>query len=154
DSQFEHFSKAEKTVAKTLQKLPGMVAEKLAVFQNSVYLNWLLELEVKYPVLKIAGPEIGKLETELQELILQKQQFSHEIVLTRLRERTYANLEKNRLGNVTSYRKLYAQVSKKRNLFSLRKLQARFGEEIQDLVPCWLASPETISAVFPLSQQP
>lgn len=154
DLRFEHFSEAEKTVAQTLQKLPGTVTEKLVAFENSVYLNWLLELENKQPVLKMAGPEINKLETELQELIWQKQQLSHEIVLTRLRERTYRNLEKNRLGNVTSYRKLYAQVSKKRNLFSLRKLQANFGEEINDLVPCWLASPETISAVFPPSQQP
>ncbi|MBK0404541.1 DUF2075 domain-containing protein [Adhaeribacter sp. BT258] len=154
DLRFEGFSEPEKTVAKTLQKLPGTVAEKRTAFQNSVLLNWLLELENKYPVLKIAGPEIEKLETELQELILQKQQLSHEIVLTRLRERTYWNLEKNRLGNVVSYRKLYAQVSKKRNLFSLRKLHANFSDEIRDLVPCWLASPETISAVFPLSQQP
>ncbi|MFC5270475.1 AAA domain-containing protein [Adhaeribacter terreus] len=154
DTHFGNFSTTEKTVAKTLQKLPGTVAEKLETFQNSVFLNWILELENKYPVLKIAGEEIANLESELQELLLQKQQLSHEIVLTGLRERTYRNLEKNRLGNVTSYRKLYAQVSKKRNLFSLRKLQATFSNEINDLVPCWLASPETISAVFPLSQQP
>ena len=63
-------------------------------------------------------------------------------------------MEKNRLGNTVSYRKLYAQVSKKRQLFPLRKLQANFGDEINDLVPCWLASPETISTVFPLSQTP
>lgn len=154
DFLFESFNDPEKTVAHKLQKLPGSDAEKLATFQNAVYLNWLLALENKYPVLKIAGAEIEKLEAELQQLILQKQELSHEIVLTRLREKTYANLEKNRLGNVTSYRKLYAQVTKKRNLFSLRKLQAAFGEEIQDLIPCWLASPETISAVFPLDQQP
>ncbi len=154
DALFETFSEAEKTVVKQLQKLPGEIGEKLSAFQNSVYLTWLLELENKYPVLKIAGVEITKLESELRELILLKQQLSKEIVLTRLREKSYQNLKKNRLGNVVSYRKLYAQVSKKRNLFSLRKLQATFPEEIQDLIPCWLASTETISAVFPLQQQP
>ena len=51
-----------------LQKLPGTVTEKLNAFQNSVYLNWLLALENKYPVLKIAGPEIVNLDAELQDL--------------------------------------------------------------------------------------
>jgi hypothetical protein len=152
DSRFAAFSEAEKTVAQSLQKLPGQAPEKLALFGNSLYLHWLYFLEEQFPVLKLAGPELDTLETELQELLQQKQALTHEIVAVRLRERTYAGLEKNRLGNVVSYRKLHAQVSKKRNLFSLRKLHQLFGEEIADLVPCWLASPETISALFPISQ--
>lgn len=152
DSRFEAFSETEKTVIKTLQNLPGTVNQKLKAFQNSVFLNWITHLENQFSVLKLAGPELNKLETELQELVQQKQQLSYEIVLTRLRENTYASLEKNRLGNTVSYRKLYAQVSKKRSLYPLRKLQALFGEEIAGLMPCWLASPETISALFPLNQ--
>jgi hypothetical protein len=153
DLAFLHFPEAGKSVAKLLQKLPGEAAAKVIEFENSVYLHWLFYLEEKFPVLKLAGEEVNKLEAELQKLLSQKQTLTHQIVATRLRERTYNNLEKNRLGNVVSYRKLYAQVSKKRNLFSLRKLHNLFAEEIADLIPCWLASPETISALFPISHK-
>jgi superfamily I DNA and/or RNA helicase len=152
DSDYKQFSEQEKTVVDLLKNLPSSATEKAENFENNVYLHWLYFLEEKFPVLKLAGAEIDKLETELQELLQQKQTLTHQIVATRLRERTYSGLEKNRLGNTVSYRKLYAQVSKKRNLFSLRKLHNLFAEEIADLIPCWLASPETISAVFPVSQ--
>ena len=69
DSRFSAFSESEKTVAKILQKVPGEVTEKLAIFENSVYLNWITELEEKFPVLKL-GAELNNLEAELQELIL------------------------------------------------------------------------------------
>lgn len=69
-----------------------------------------------------------------------------------MREQAYKDIEVNRLGNPVTYRRLYAQVSKKRSLYPLRKLFELFSEEMLDLVPCWLASPETVSAVLPLER--
>ena len=125
--------------------------EGVSLFMNSLYLAWLHHLESLYPELRLpSNGGLAKLEEDLQQLLQQKQQLSQEIVLSRLREQTYQNMDFNRLGNPITYRRLHAQVIKKRSLYPLRKLFGLFTSEILDLVPCWLASQETVSAVFPL----
>lgn len=45
------------------------------------------------------------------------------------------------------------QVNKQRRLWSVRKLMAEFGEShILKLLPCWLMSPEAVSAIMPLKK--
>ncbi|MCP2042362.1 AAA domain-containing protein [Pontibacter sp. HSC-36F09] len=123
------------------------------LFLNSLYLAWLHELESQWPELRMPDSgELDRVEADLQNLLQQKQDLSQEIVLSRLREQTYRNMEYNRLGNAVTYRRLHAQVSKKRSLYPIRKLFELFSEEILNLAPCWLASPETVSAVFPLER--
>jgi hypothetical protein len=148
------FTAAEQEVARLLLNQPtASAAESEALFLNSLYLAWLYKLEALHPELRMPGSgELERLETELQQLLQQKQQLSQEIVLSRLREQTYHDMEFNRLGNAVTYRRLHAQVSKKRSLYPIRKLFSLFREEILDLVPCWLASPETVSAVLPLER--
>jgi superfamily I DNA and/or RNA helicase/KaiC/GvpD/RAD55 family RecA-like ATPase len=112
---------------------------------------WIDDLEAKNDVLKIVSTgKITLLEKELQELILQKNKLSTEIWHIRLRENTYKELKHNRLMNTVTYRDLKHQVAKKRSVWPIRKLVANFSEEVFNLTPCWLASPETVSAVFPL----
>ncbi|MBC5773972.1 AAA family ATPase [Pontibacter sp. KCTC 32443] len=128
-------------------------AEGEQFFLNSLYLAWLHELENQYPELRMASSGVlENLEQELQQSLSEKQRLSQEIVLSKLREQTYADMEFNRLGNVVTYRRLQAQVSKKRSLYPIRKLFSLFSDEILNLVPCWLASPETVSAVLPLER--
>src|SRR5690606_26758238 len=74
------------------------------------------------------------------------------IVELKLREKTYQNLEYNRLKNLVTYRELGHQVTKKKHIWPLKKLIGEFEEEVFRLVPCWLASPETVAALFPLKQ--
>ncbi|MBD1398322.1 AAA family ATPase [Pontibacter sp. JH31] len=148
------FTKAELEVARQLlQEGIGSAQEGEQLFLNSLYLAWLQELEAQSPELRMPdSSEMDRLETELQQLLGQKQELSQEIVLSRLREQTYRYMEFNRLGNAVTYRRLHAQVSKKRSLYPIRKLFALFREEILNLAPCWLASPETVSAVLPLER--
>lgn len=148
------FTEAEREIAATLlaQDIADAEAGE-ALFLNSLYLSWLHELEAQQPLLRMpSNGEINRLEAELQRLLPQKQELSQEIIRSKLREQTYQNLEVNRLGNQVTYRRLHAQVSKKRSLYPLRKLFSLFSSEMLDLVPCWLASPETVSAVLPLEQ--
>ncbi|RNI30789.1 DUF4011 domain-containing protein [Rufibacter immobilis] len=133
--------------------VPESVEAQLCAIENSVQLAWLQQLEGQNPVLTIVSTgELERLETELQEKIKQKADLSRQIILLNLREQTYKNMEYNRLGNPVTYRRLLTQVSKKRMLYPLRKLNAEFGDEIRQLLPCWLASPETVSALFPLER--
>ncbi|MDO6389519.1 AAA domain-containing protein [Pontibacter sp. BT731] len=145
---------AEQEVCKQVLR-EGIATAQLgeSLFMNSLYLAWLHELEGQWPELRMPDSgELERVETDLQNLLQQKQDLSQEIVLSRLREQTYRNMEFNRLGNAVTYRRLHAQVSKKRSLYPIRKLFELFSEEILNLAPCWLASPETVSAVFPLER--
>jgi AAA domain/Protein of unknown function (DUF4011) len=125
--------------------------EPLTSFINSLKLAWIEHIEDKCPILRgVSSLKISQLENDLQDSVQKKQTLSQEILLLKLRELTYQNLEKNRLQNTITYRDLKHQVGKKRKLWSVRRLITEYSEEMFKLVPCWLASPETVSAIFPL----
>jgi hypothetical protein len=125
--------------------------EPLFSFINSLKLAWIENIEDKYPILRsVSSLKMNQLEIDLQDSVQKKQTLSQEILLLKLRELTYQNLEKNRLQNTITYRDLKHQVGKKRKLWSVRKLITEYSEEMFKIVPCWLASPETVSAIFSL----
>lgn len=122
-----------------------------ATVQNALHLAWIDALEQQYPVLRmVSSLRMTQLEQALQTSVHRKQVLSQDNLLVKLREQTYRNLTFNRLNNVVTYRDLLHQTTKKRNIWPVRKLMERFADEVFRLVPCWLASPETVSAVFPL----
>ncbi|WP_162628075.1 AAA domain-containing protein [Arcticibacterium luteifluviistationis] len=120
-------------------------------FKQSLFIHFIEALEEKSPILRsVSSLQMELWETELQNLVEKKQKYSTEYLQIKLRENTYKNIEKNRLGNYTTYRDLHHQVTKKRQVWPIRKLLTQFSDELFDLVPCWMASPETVSAIFPL----
>jgi len=128
-------------------------AQMVKLFENSIYLAWIENMENKNPQLRMASSgKLLLLEEELKELISQKQSISNEILLLRSRERVTDNLEFNRLNNRVTYRDLLHQVTKKKKIWPLRKVVTEFEEDIYRLLPCWLASPESVSAIFPMKE--
>ena len=126
---------------------------QIQAFWNGWYLAWIEEIERRNPVLAEAGSvKFSREMEELKQAILEKRKISGMMALLRLREQVSENLEYNRLGNRLTYRDLHHQVSKKRQRWAIRKLVQEFGEEIFRVLPCWLGSPETVSAVFPTEQ--
>jgi superfamily I DNA and/or RNA helicase len=99
----------------------------------------------------VSSGKISLLENELRELYRDKQALSEEIVLLRARENVTDELQFNRLNNRVTYRDLLHQVTKKKKIWPIRKLLTEFSDEIFKLVPCWLASPESVSAIFPMT---
>ncbi|MCZ8217103.1 MAG: DNA helicase I, partial [Cyclobacteriaceae bacterium] len=129
-----------------LAKLEGLI-------QNSLRLEWLNHLETKYPVLRlISTQQFEDMEQELVEAVTQKQKLSKQLLLVRARERVYEHIEFNRLNNPITYRDLEHQVTKKKKIWPLRKVISTFHHELFDLLPCWMASPESVSAIFPLEE--
>ncbi|MES2731975.1 MAG: AAA domain-containing protein [Bacteroidota bacterium] len=123
----------------------------IGLFQNSLRLAWIEHIEERYPILRaVSSFKLRQTERELQESIRQKQALSKEILLLQLREQTYKGLEFNRLNNATTYRELKHQVTKKRKIWPVRKLMGELSAEVFNLVPCWMASPESVSAIFPI----
>ncbi|MFN8349586.1 MAG: AAA domain-containing protein [Spirosomataceae bacterium] len=152
DTLKESLTRAESEVVKKLTAFSDGKMRLETLFQNSLRLAWLAYLEDKYPILRaVSSLKISQLEQELQEAIVRKQELSREILLIHLREQTYKDAVFNRLQNRTTYRELHHQVTKKRKIWPIRKLMDQHSEEIFRLIPCWLASPETVSAVFPLT---
>ncbi len=143
------FSEAEQSVIHRLGDVDSLTWG--TTFQNALRLTWLDQLEQKYPDLRaVSSLKIGQTEQALQASVQRKQALSRDILLVKLREQTYRNLTFNRLNNVVTYRDLLHQTTKKRNVWPVRKLMAAYADEVFKLVPCWLASPDSVSAMFPL----
>lgn len=125
----------------------------ISVFNNSLRLAWIDHIETKYPILRsINSLKFDRMLLDLQNAVKEKLKISKDIALLKARERTYENVEFNRLNNMITYRDLTHQVTKKRQIWPIRKLIQHFDREIFDLVPCWMASPEAVSAIFPMEQ--
>ena len=144
----------QQVVDRLIDEDKGKTVESvLTLFQNSVRLEWIDHIEQKYPILRaVSSLKMEQMEKELREQVKQKLAFSKEITLMRVRELTYKNIKTNRLNNVVTYRDLKHQTGKKKKLWTLRKTIESFSEELFDLVPCWMASPETVSAIFPMTE--
>ncbi|MCU0354045.1 MAG: DEAD/DEAH box helicase [Cytophagales bacterium] len=151
-------SHAENEVVQRLLKHEAGTAENAdwpRIFDNSLRLSWIEHIEAQHPVLRIVSTyKMRQAEDELQEAVRKKQQLSREMLLLKLREQTYRHITLNRLGNRTTYRDLQHQTAKKRHVWTLRKLLAHYADEIFQLIPCWLASPESVSAITPLPAFP
>ena len=130
-------------------------ADKIwALFLNSWQLAWIAEIEQRHPVLREVCTEVFEDEAaELLQLQIEKESLSAEWLQLHLQQRAAERyfLPTRRRGT-PPYSKLLYQLNKRRQIWPLRRLLAQFLEEIFRLTPCWLVSPETVSALFPLQK--
>jgi len=155
DQLYDELEEYEKQVVKLLNESDITIDHKniKPIFLNSIYLEWLDHIETKYPILReVSTRKFDKQTDDLQYAIEDKLKLSSEILNLKVRERTFANVEYNRLNNRVSYRDLSHQVSKKRQIWPIRKVIQEFQDELFDLIPCWMASPESVSAIFPMEE--
>jgi len=155
DKLLDTFSLPESAVVEKLIDHEGFDTEEeiIALFQNSIRLAWIEHIEKKHPVLRtVSSQKIHQIEQELQEAVRDKTYASNDILLQKARERTYEHVEYNRLNNLVTYRDLAHQVNKKRRIWPIRKLVANHSDELFQLIPCWMASPESVSTIFPMKE--
>ncbi len=146
----DQFSATEADVVSRLSAT--LPTDWVSLFQNTLRLTWIEHIEREYPLLRsVSSLKMEQMEQALQHSVARKQNLSRDILLIKLREQTYKNLTFNRLNNLTTYRELQHQTTKKRNVWPVRKLMSQYADEVFRLVPCWLASPESVSAMFPLT---
>lgn len=152
DALYRQMSNRERRLIDLLHaQMPHRYDEWLAVFDNSWRLAWLYELENRFPVLrKASGQSLLQIAEQLRSAVEEKQRLARFVAHSRAWERALEKVKYNRLQNPVSYRDLLHQVSKKRGVWPLRKLIAVHWEELANLIPCWLVSPESASALFPV----
>ncbi|HYG04068.1 MAG TPA: DEAD/DEAH box helicase, partial [Chryseosolibacter sp.] len=116
-------------------------------------LAWIEHIESKFPFLRnVSSMRMEEQQKELLHLVEEKQKLSHDILLSKAREKVYDDVVFNRLNNRVTYRDLHHQVTKKKKIWPLRKLLSEFADEIFRVLPCWMASPESVSAIFPMKE--
>jgi AAA domain/Protein of unknown function (DUF4011) len=156
DDMLDSLSSVEKNIFQKLNAATDYQAtgdELCDIFSNSLGLNWIDQIEAKWPELRmVSSGKLEQLERELRENIAIKTRLSEEMVLLRARERITEELQYNRLNNLTTYRDLHHEVTKKKRIWPLRKLIGTFHEELFRVMPIWLASPESVSALFPMDE--
>ena len=152
---FEDFCYASELVheASSFEKEILMVAN-IPALEASLLEKLIDKIEEECPILRmVSSKKLEILEEEIQELVERKARLSRDIVKIQLKDQTFKSLDKNRLGNTTTYRELEHQVSKKKRIWPIRKLITENVEAVFKLVPIWLAAPEMVSAVFPLEEK-
>ncbi|TAF34443.1 MAG: DUF4011 domain-containing protein [Cytophagales bacterium] len=124
----------------------------IRLFENSLRLCWLNELESHSRILRsVSGLAYEQNVQLLTEATAQKAVLNTQFLLLKAKERTYKNVQYNRQKNRSTYKDLEHQCKKKRGIWPLRKLISTFETEIFDLLPCWIASPESVSALFDIN---
>lgn len=145
------FTAIEKGAVDKLVEHFETVDDCLRLFRNSLALAWIDHIEGKYPVLRaVSSQRLDHLTNELQQATREKRQVSRDILQLKSRERTYEGVEYNRLNNRVTYRDLHHQVTKKRRIWPIRRVVSAYHEELFHLLPCWMTSPESASAIFPM----
>ncbi|MFW6197920.1 MAG: AAA domain-containing protein, partial [Myxococcota bacterium] len=127
--------------------------------RQEVILRWIDEAEGKHPALR-GRPfrEYAALKRQLEQLLDEKQEMAADELAKVLRHRATTpsfppgtEVHGNRKAS-TDWSRLEHELSKKRRVKPLRTLLREFDWPMRQLMPCWLASPEVVSEIFPLER--
>ncbi|MDX5473919.1 MAG: AAA domain-containing protein [Bacillaceae bacterium] len=147
-------AQAQEIIAKVQEKenntelsLPDYWVDLL---RNSAYVHWIDETEKLYPqVQKVSTSEFLRIRTSFAKLMEEKRKVAVQYIIHTLTK----NVDFVQSANAKKIKELKHQVGKKRMIWSLRKLVNEFASHgLVDILPVWLASPEIVSAIFPLEE--
>lgn len=124
-------------------------------FEQEIYFYWIQKIENENPILR--GEPFRQYDLkkkELHDLMLKKQG----IVIKKIQsdiERT-VNVrdiyQRERTPEGQTWKNLRKELNKKRKIKPVRKLFEEYSSQLLRIAPCWLASPETASKIFPLQR--
>jgi very-short-patch-repair endonuclease len=128
------------------------------VFEEAT-LRWIDEAERQFPALK--GDPLARYERlrgELAAALVEKRRAVAKEIAGKVRHHqtspTFppgAEVHPNRKAG-TDWNRLAYELGKKRRIKPLRALMRELAWPLRQIAPCWLASPEVVSEVFPLER--
>lgn len=136
------------------QALQGQVESLIEALRCSMMAFWIEQAERQYPVLEELGSRgWPRKQQDYADVLSARRRKVTELVQRRMIEKIADRIEYNRLRNPVTFRQLYHQVTKKRQRWPLRRLIAEtWHEGLNVLAPCWMASPESAAAMFPMQE--
>ena len=127
------------------------------ITKTAVLLGWLDRMERECPALReVSRGETGDLRAAFREQLEQRREVNRKrLAATLSRKAATPRHEPSRKvdGRHSAekpWKDLRHQVNKKRRLWPLRRLVHDLAWPLFEIMPCWLVSPETLSAAFPL----
>lgn len=155
DTFWRQASEGTKYVISSLQEKEHNTEQSLShfwvdTFKNSTYIHWIDQVEAKYPdVQKVSTNEFERIRKSFADLLEEKRKVAADYLLHELQSKVKSVQQLK--GKPT--KELKHQTGKKRMIWPLRKLVNDFADKgLVDILPVWLASPEMVSSIFPLTE--
>lgn len=129
------------------------------IVREEFFANWIDIIERENPVLRGQPFEtylqqrkrLAKLLKEKRELLVKK--LIHDLGSRVQRPTQSYGRRRTRTEEEIDWNKLAHELGKKRRVKPVRKLLEEFESKVFKIAPCWLASPEVVSEVFPLERK-
>ncbi|HEX2898409.1 MAG TPA: AAA domain-containing protein, partial [Bacteroidia bacterium] len=127
-------------------------SELLARAEQGMFQAWLAITETAHPeLLEPTSRQMPERQETYRQLVADRVRTVTGLIQRKLKDAILDRIEYNRLSNPVTYREIGHQVRKQRQLWPVRKLVQQFWDEgLSTLIPCWMASPESVSAIFPM----
>ncbi|WP_338392654.1 hypothetical protein [Fulvitalea axinellae] len=120
----------------------------LDIFDRNLRLAWIRHLERKYPKLKLlSSPELGDMLGEFSELYRQRKKLVKRMLPLGLDLRACRSVNFQNLNSSVAYSSLSKDIEERKT--PLDKLVERHEEEVFQLLPCWVSSPEHLVSIAP-----
>jgi len=124
-------------------------------YEQELYFYWIQKIESANPILR-GKPfmQYDSKKKELRELLLKKQ----DIVIQKIQSDIERSIDvrdiyqSKIMPESQAWKNLRKELNKKRKVKPVRKLFEEFSSQLLQIAPCWLASPETVSKIFPLKR--
>lgn len=131
----------------------GPGADWAECIRQEAYAHWLHAIENESPVLKgdpasryaARRDDLARLMEQKRAAVVEKIRHDIEGVI-----RPAEMYGRGRTAGQKRWRDFAAELKKKRRSKPVRRMFEEYGEEMFRVAPCWLASPESVSRVFPL----
>lgn len=149
-SQLDDLNANEKKLLKLLMQTlerEKNLKNAIEIVKHSFYTKWITDAEIDMPLLKkLDRITYQRYRVEARNLLEKRKIKARQEVKRawhqKLSEQRYSNLKEIKF-----------QCEKTKNPWSIRKLMREFSDKGGlDIFPCWLCSPETVSAIFPLTK--
>lgn len=130
----------------SLEKTANVVDQWLLLIENSFLHAWILQIETNEPHVKDVSTELYQKHLErFSSLLSDRRKAVPPLVDSKLASQSLEVQGSTR-------QKLKHESNKKRKLLPLRQVVGHFYDDLLKLVPCWLCTPEAVSAIFPIHQ--
>jgi very-short-patch-repair endonuclease len=154
DEILARLDEAGTAIFRRVRRLEGDWADTA---RRALVMGWLEECESESRSLrKVSTGELADLREKFRAELDRRRKLNQKrlrLILSRRATEVRFEPEREVDGRHSAerpWRDLRHQVNKKRRLWSLRRLVHELAWPLFEVMPCWLVSPETLSAAFPL----
>lgn len=143
-----------------IRKNAGVLQQKaiqqqfVKTVKDSMYSAWIQQAEKDFPILvEVSTRGFARKQVDYADILSHKRNALIQNILYLLQKRIAGVPVTDKNKTPLAFREMLHQVSKKRKLWTVRKMIHTFWEQgLPELLPCWMASPESISAIFPMAE--